>query len=273
MLFSCFFAPGCEKNESSNYSITQNPKLVTRSSVVSETYYYDEKYYTLYFYDDDTTGLPLNTSTADSLIDQIGTKDFEINYYSNSEGICYIEDLISGPEPDTSTIFLFPSAPCFLAEYFEHADFGGNSFCVDNYFNVHDVLTEQGQICSEIIGESNLANRPYSGGGSWNDKISSFKMFRDGFSRQWYIDNGYFGTNTGIRFSIHRDNNFSRGRCKNKHWTLVEPIHGGTTDPWLIPNLKSERWGFLCANLNDRVSSLAIGPCKCLYSGCLMVSY
>lgn len=199
ILLSGLLAPGCEKNDNHNSTIGRNPKFEPRSSVVSETYYYDEKYYTLYFYDDDTTGIPLNTSTADSLIDEIGTNEFELNYYSNSEGICYIEALISGPEPDTSMSFSFPSAPCFLAEYFEHADFGGNSFCVDNYFNIHEVLSEQGQICSEIIGESNLANRPFSGGGSWNDKISSFKMFRDGVSRQWYIDNGYFGTNWKFR--------------------------------------------------------------------------
>lgn len=105
-----------------------------------------------------------------------------------------------------------------VCRIFEDINFQGSSFCVDNQFNVHDGLVVLGNLCSENIGQTNLANRPYSLSQSWNDRISSFKLYRDGSSKTWYDDHGYSGTGTRVVLYLFRNSGFETSGCKFKYW-------------------------------------------------------
>lgn len=239
----------------------QNQNLQKRGTI-SEEYVYHGVHYILYFNDDDTSSTPNNTSTADSLINAIGSSPYVIAYYEDYPNITYVEDLPSDNDSDTTLAQISPNS-CVYAEFFEHTNFQGSSFCVDNYFDRHEGLLVLGNLCSEYIGESNLANRPYSLSQSWNDRISSFKMFRDGASKTWYDNNGYSGTGTSVTFALFRNSNYDVGGCKYTRWVMNLPSPGNTESAWTVSNLNKERWGFLCKDMNDKVSSIGMIPCKC----------
>ena len=250
----------CNKND---IGITNDHNLdLKKRGTIAEEYVYHGVHYVLYFNDDDTSSTPNNTSTADSLINAIGSNPYILAYYEDYPDITYVEDLPSNTDPDT-TLAQFSPNSCMFAEFFEHTNFQGSSFCVDNYFNVHDGLEVMGQICSEIFAETNLANRPYSLSQSWNDRISSFKMYRDGASKTWYDNNGYSGNGTQVSFVLYRSAGLSNGGCEYKQWKMNLPGPGTTEGPWTVSNLKKERWGWICADLNDKVSSISLIPCKC----------
>ena len=250
----------CNKND---IGITNDHNLdLKKRGTIAEEYVYHGVHYVLYFNDDDTSSTPNNNSTADSLINAIGSNPYILAYYEDYPDITYVEDLPSNTDPAT-TLAQFSPNSCMFVEFFEDANFQGASFCVDNQFNVHDGLEVLGTQCSELIGQTNLANRTYSLSQTWNDRISSFKLYRDGASKTWYDDHGYSGAGTNVRLYLFRNSNFDAGGCKFKYWEMRLPAAGTTEAAWTVSNLNKERWGFLCKDMNDRISSIALVPCKC----------
>ncbi|MBK8953957.1 MAG: hypothetical protein IPM34_00165 [Saprospiraceae bacterium] len=238
-----------------------NPVLQKRGTI-SEKYKFDGVLFVLYFNDNDTSSAPNNTSTADSLGAAIGDTEYNLAYYSDDPDVAYIEPVPNWNESDTTPEEITPVS-CMFAEFYEHSNYGGSSFCVDSYFDDHADILEYGVLCGEGYGEGNLQNRPYGLADNWNDKISSLKMFGGGASKAWYDSKGYTGNGTTVTFYLFRDSGYPTSGCKCKKWTKHLPPPGYSANDWDVPNLKKERWGFLCADLNDRVSSIAMIGCKC----------
>lgn len=230
--------------------------------IISEEYVYHGVHYILYFNDNDTSSTPNNETTADSLIDALGSNEYTIAYYEDYPALTFIEDVTTGEESDSTLSAWSPNA-CLYVEYFADANFQGASFCVDNQFDIHEVLVANNAICAELIAESNLANRSYGQGQSWNDRISSIKIYRDGASKTSYDNAGFTGNGTMVTITLFRGANLPISFCDRTKWVMRLRGHGTTESAWEVPNLKKERWGFLCTNMNDKASSLAVSACKC----------
>lgn len=250
----------CNKSDT-GITNDQNIDLKKRGTI-SEEYVYHGVHYVLYFNDDDTSSTPNKTSTADSLINAIGSNEYVLRYDEDYNNITYIDDYSTGTGTDT-TLAQFSTNSCMFDEFFEDANFQGASFCVDNQFNVHDGLEVLGTICSELIGQTNLANRTYSLSQTWNDRISSLKLYRDGAPKTWYNNHGYSGTGTQVALYLFRNFGFDAEGFKCQTWTMLLPDPGNTESAWTVSNLNKQRWGFLYDDMNDKESSIALVPCKC----------
>lgn len=254
-----FLITSCEKTVLDQSSV--DPKLKQRTATVEEHYKYEGVAYTLEFYEDDTTGVPINDEVEDELISAIGSNDIVFNYVEGSDTTYLVnsDEFNEWDENDTSSIAGYLGAPIF-ATFYEHKDYGGSSFSMGDAYP--SVSIDYGtNTCSKEFKLVSLSQ-------SWNDKISSMKFHQSGVTKIWYDANGFTSNNksTAIQFVMFRNAYcpINSGGCYIKTWTMnPRPL---ADDPdWAVPNLKKERWGAIwpiCANMNDHISSIAIKMCK-----------
>ncbi|MBK8298576.1 MAG: hypothetical protein IPK91_15120 [Saprospiraceae bacterium] len=260
LIFSVLIS--CTKNE--KYEINAKNTTLTPRSVIAEEYVYDGIHYILYFNAEDTSGVPNNTSTADSLIYAIGDSDIFIEYDYDYPDIIFINNIPTPEEIDSTEGEAIPTGLCLYAQFYEHINFTGESFCVDpspGFEADTEKKDEFNYVCSRAWGESDLGDRPYGMSGNWNDRISSFKLFKDGASKDKYNEFEFTGYHSSVKLTLYRDSYYSNGSNKYKTWTMHDMSYLDEA-PWEIPNLKKERWVWWSTNMNDSAGSISLIGCK-----------
>lgn len=254
-----FFITSCEKSVMDHSS--SDPKLKQRTTIVYEHYKYQGVSYTLEFYEDDTTGVPINDEVEDDLIDAIGANDVVFNYVEGSDTTYIVNDdeYNEWDQDDTTVIAAAPGDPIF-ATFYEHINYGGNSFTIS-----------QSNPAIEINHGSNTCSKEFQLRGldqNWDDKISSMKFHQSGVVKAWYDAYGFTSNNksAGIQFAMFRARGcpINPGGCYIKTW-LMRPRPLVDDPDWAVPNLKKERWGAfwpICNDMNDKISSIGIKMCK-----------
>ena len=246
---------------------TTNPvESLQSAGTVSETYDYQGTRYTLYFNASDYSDVPINTEVANTLIAAINGAQYILAYYEDVPDVTFIENLETQSESGQNAVSNLQFAT--FAQFYEHSNFGGNSFFFSNFSSFIEALVlPNGFICSEAHGISDLNFAPFPGGGSWDNKISSFKLFQDGATKAALDAAGYIDPGTHLEWWMHKHPNFSSSGCAAKKWVFTAPPPGTSKGPWEISNLAKERWGFLCAKMNDAISSTSFLPCQCTNIG------
>ena len=129
-----------------------NDDLVKRG-IVMEEYIYNSYHYKLYFNEDDTSGIPLNESTEDSIIAAIGSNDVypvsDLNYPDN---VFFLENVSSGQNGNDTTFSMPTGAPCYFFSFYSDSDFQGDNFCFSNqFFNEYGEIYNNGVIASQLF--------------------------------------------------------------------------------------------------------------------------
>lgn len=160
-----------------------NSVLKERTGSFYHDYLYDGTTYRLWFNDGDTTGIPTNTSTADSLEYAIGNNELTLIHDDNYENLTIIQNIMDdyGNECDTS-FQLSPTGNAVIATFYQDINYGGSSFTFDA-LNTGSWYTRiiNGVTCRAEWNIPSLSslwiNYPTT---SWNNQISSFKMHQSG---------------------------------------------------------------------------------------------
>lgn len=247
----------CTKQE-----INGSSKPLNERTTIVERYNFNGVNYVLYFDSEDTTGTPTNTSTEDSLLAAIGSTEYNLVYYDTNPTVTYLEPEQTPPTDSTADLEGFPAPTvCLLAQFFENTNFGGASFCIDDGFEDHSGLYNGGSLVSEFYGQNDLNNRSFGNSGNWNDRISSFKMFGSGASKEWYRNKNYASSTAKATFTLYRHSDYETGSCKKRSWVMSLPY--AETNTWEVSNLSKEKWrGLLCSSIDDRTTSIGLIVCK-----------
>ncbi|MEP7197596.1 MAG: hypothetical protein ABI851_13825 [Saprospiraceae bacterium] len=116
------FFNSCIKNESAIPNRGKDNKLNERTeqTIVYDAYLYDGITYVLQFYSDDTTGIPLNSETEDSLKAAISDVPITLIYDDRYPNLTIIQNIMDAYNADTdSTTVLEPTGTALLATFFE----------------------------------------------------------------------------------------------------------------------------------------------------------
>jgi hypothetical protein len=259
----------CNKNETtlSKETTVSNHKLNSRSGSFYHDYKYDNHTYRLWFNDEDTTGVPINTSTADSLEDAIGSNELTLIHDDRYSNLTIIENIMSDYNNECDTSFqLSPTGNAEIVTFYEHINYGGSSFSFDA-LNTGTWIARviNGNTCRLEWNLPSLTslwlNYPTT---TWNDVISSFKMHQSGAAKAWMDARGFSGSGTGIQFAMFRDAGYPQtpGGAYLEVWNM-HPNYGTQDGDWSVPNLTKESWGYFWnACMNDRISAISIVFCK-----------
>lgn len=244
-----------------------NSVLKERTGSFYHDYLYDGTTYRLWFNDGDTTGIPTNTSTADSLEYAIGNNELTLIHDDNYENLTIIQNIMDdyGNECDTS-FQLSPTGNAVIATFYQDINYGGSSFTFDA-LNTGSWYTRiiNGVTCRAEWNIPSLSslwiNYPTT---SWNNQISSFKMHQSGAAKAWMDARGFSGSGTTVQFAMFREAGYPQipGGAYLEVWNM-HPKYGTQDADWTVPNLKKESWGYFWnACMNDDISAISIVFCK-----------
>ncbi|MBK9107351.1 MAG: hypothetical protein IPM92_02950 [Saprospiraceae bacterium] len=263
--------PSCDKNTNHLNDLTDGKQIdleMRSNDTIYETFYYDGVYYTLEF-DSETEaeeGVPFNSETEDALKDAIGENDIMKVLTDEHPDTIFLYNIPeTESEPDSSTAMAPSNDPPF-ATFYEHIDYGGNSFEFTDYsYNKH----WRGD-CEFEFNIPNLENCALGMSSNWNDRISSFKMHQSGSTKDWMETNMFCGPLTQVAFIMFRNSGYRQtpSGCWIEMWVMHPRCNYDDSD-WAVPNLKKQKWGWLfCANMNDKISSISIDFCRYCFADC-----
>lgn len=260
----------CNKNDDRNDAVVKkDDKLQSRTGTVYETYYYDGNYYTLEFDEEDEEGegIPLNTETEDELKEAIGENEYMMVFNdAHPDTIFLYNQPETESDPPDSTTAMAPSNDPPFATFYEHINYGGNSFeFTDFNYNKH----WRGD-CQFEYNIPNLQNCAMGMSGNWNDQISSFKMHQSGSTKDFYENGVFCGPLGHVTFCMFRNAGYRQtpSGCYLKMW-VMHPRCGYEDGDWSVPSLVKEKWGWLfCANMNDKISAISIDFCRFCFADC-----
>jgi hypothetical protein len=135
-----------------------------------------------------------------------------------------------------------------MVEFYEHECYGGAILypIMDLRVTIRRVGGSSEWPCNDYFEFKDLGSISKETGGSWTNEIGSAKFRSLVFAEP--------GTGYDMIVDVHRHPSFTKGRCKHESRSLSGI---GRVD---IPRYRdlSFRTGILCANMNDRISSIRI---------------